>query len=110
MISLKRGVSIVGLQPQLVLAMMIAEQVYWKYDQTECVITSGCEGKHRVDSLHYDGLALDLRIRDFANSTVVDAVIEELQVRLNGKIGNQYGEYDITLSPHNIHIEYDVKN
>ena len=109
MISIKRGGSIVGLQPQMILAMMIAEAVYWKYDQTECVITSGCEGKHKVGSKHYDGLALDLRIRDFASGVVVNAVIEELQMRLNGRTGNQHGEYDITLSTHNIHIEFDPK-
>lgn len=107
MIALKPGVSITKLQPQMTIALMIAAQVYEKYDQVDCVITSGNEGEHIDGSKHYDGLALDLRKRDFSNSTVVEAVVEEIQIRLNGKKGNSHGEYDITISPFNIHMEYD---
>ena len=92
----------------MIIALMIADGIYDKYD-VECVITSGNDGKHMKGSKHPDGYAVDLRKRDFANDTVIEAVVEELQVRLNGKKGNRQGEYDVTISPHNIHIEFDPK-
>ena len=101
-------VSLVGLKPQMVLALVIVEKIYDRYG-VDLVITSGCEGKHKTGSLHPLGLAVDVRKRDFASTLVVEAVVEEMQVKLNGRAGNQYGEYDITISPFNIHMEFDPK-
>jgi len=61
---IKTGVRLTGLQPQMVLAAIIAEGVYKKYG-VECVITSGIEGNHSGTSRHYQGFALDIRTRDF---------------------------------------------
>ena len=40
----------------------IADQVYEAHGENELVVTSGTEGTHSPGSLHYVGLAVDLRL------------------------------------------------
>ena len=94
-------VSLAGLQPQMVLGLVIAEGVYKTYG-VELVITSGSEGKHGVASLHYVGLAVDIRRRDF--TTV--AVVEEVALKLRRNLGK---EFDVVVERTHIHIEYQPK-
>lgn len=61
--SIKPGVDLRGLQPQMALAYTIACAVYAKVGGYECVITSASDGVHGPNSLHYKGLALDLRTK-----------------------------------------------
>ena len=66
------------------------------------VVTSGAEGQlgdgiHRKDSLHYQGLAVDIRIRDY-----VWCLIEMLKKRLG--VG-----WDVVEEGDHIHIERDPK-
>ena len=66
------------------------------------VITSGAEGevgdrRHRPNSLHYEGLAIDIRVRDY-----VWCLIEMLKTRLG--VG-----WDIVEEGDHIHIERDPK-
>lgn len=45
MISLKAGVRVLGLRPELLLALMVAEPL-WTQQGAELVLTSGIEGTH----------------------------------------------------------------
>lgn len=93
---IKDGVSIRGLQPQMVLAAVIAEPILNKYDQ-ECVITSGTDGTHSKGSRHYVGLAIDVRTWTLSNK---QQCVKDLQDALSG-------EFDVVLESDHIHIEYD---
>ncbi len=100
MIRIKPGVSVRGLRPELVLALVVAKQVFAPR-QVECVITSGTDGKHSHGSLHYVGQALDFRTRELTLEQQ-DRVKQELQERLGA-------EYDVVLEATHIHIEFQPK-
>jgi hypothetical protein len=67
MIHYKPGVSIRGLKPEMLIGLDLAE---WAYGQAgaECIVTSATDGEHKADSLHYVGLAVDLRTHHVAPS------------------------------------------
>ncbi len=58
--TLKSTVSVVKLQPQALLAMIIANEVYRSIG-ADLVITAGDDSEHMPGSLHYLGLAFDCR-------------------------------------------------
>jgi len=98
---LKEGVKLAGIQPEIVLALQIAEQIYKDYG-VELVVTSLLDGKHSSpNSLHYVGKAADLRTRDIlANRR------EEIRKKLADALGN---EFDVILEADHYHIEMDLK-
>ena len=98
---LKAGVKLEGLSPQIVLALVIAGQVYKDIANKEWVITSVSDGKHSTKSLHYSGFAVDLRIN---NITVLEA--KAVLLSLQSKLGDNY---DVVLEIDHIHLEYDPK-
>lgn len=102
MISIKRGARLDGLRPEMVLAVVIAGQVY-ESNQAELVVTEGTGGKHMVGSLHASGRAVDIRTGNVAPITL-SSVVAELKRRL----GENYDVVLETTSPH-IHIEFDPK-
>lgn len=60
MLSLKQGVEINGLQPEILLGIIIVNSVFSLYGYST-VITSLMEGQHMEGSKHYKGLAVDIR-------------------------------------------------
>ncbi len=94
---IKHDVDLHPLQPQMVLAMIVAESVYAK-SQSEVMITSGKEGPHMVKSLHFTGMALDIRLPNMA--------VNQVAANLAAALGPQY---DVVLEGDHIHIEYDPK-
>ena len=84
-----------NLQPQLVLALMVADQVY-REEHVEAVVTSLNDAQHSKRSLHYSGSAVDLRISGLPNPS---RTAQQIQSRLNK-------HYDVVLEGNHIHIEY----
>lgn len=102
MIRLKEGVSLWRLTPQGALLAVVVDQVYAANGITACVITSGDDGKHKVNSKHYVGRALDFRTRDF---TVAKA--DKIRAEAQAALGR---DFDIVLEPDHIHAEFDPKD
>jgi len=102
--TIKAGASVAGLRTEILIAWYIANEVYEKYRNPRCVLTSGTDGKHKEGSLHYVGLAIDLRTNNFpdggCDSFLVDAVVEVLAERLGE-------EYDVVRESNHIHIEFN---
>lgn len=98
MIAIKPGVRVSTLKPEIVLAIMIARDL-WLEQAQALTITSGIEGQHKVGSLHYAGLAVDLRLPT-ANK---ERMVAQLAIRLGA-------EYDVVLESDHIHVEYDPKH
>ena len=96
----KSGVKISGVQPELLIGLMIADAIYARYN-TELVVTSLCDGKHMSNSKHYQGLAADLRINN-----VLPAKLMELLSILKNALGV---DFDVVLEKDHIHIEFDPK-
>ena len=97
---IKAGVRAAGLQPEILLAILEAREIY-RALEVDLVITSLRDGKHMKGSLHYKGLAVDLRTRDLCPINRATATR-----RLKGALGP---EYDVVLESDHIHIEFDPK-
>lgn len=96
-LSLKTGVKLRGLTPEMLLGIIVVEGAYadMEYDT---IITSACDGRHSRGSLHYVGLAVDFRTRHLKAG---DAS------KVAGKIKDRLGlEYDVVLERDHVHLEY----
>ena len=97
---IKPGVRLTGMQPQMVLAAVIAESVFVKYG-VECVLTSGVEGKHSGTCRHYLGFAIDTRSRDF-NPADIPKVLAALKEALTD-------EFYVAFETNHFHISFKPK-
>lgn len=99
------SIGLQALKPQIVLALIIVDQVMQQYGQ-QAMITSINDATHSQTSLHYDGGAVDLRSKWFANP---EAVLETCKQAL----GN-IPDIDIILEAagtdnEHFHMEYQPK-
>lgn len=99
--AIKAGADLRGLKPQMAVAYTIAAMVYLHKTGLPCVITSGTDGKHGPNSLHYRGLALDLRTRHLP----VDQV-HPVYLAIKQALGDQF---DVVLESDHLHLEFDPK-
>jgi len=100
MLLLKPGVRVAGLRPEILLAVIAAERVCAEMG-VDCVVTACVDGVHQAGSLHYCGLAVDLRSRDFRPGDADKAI-----TRIKQCLG---ADYDVVLENDHIHIEFDQK-
>lgn len=66
MLELKAGVRVFGLRPELLLALQVAEGLWGEHGPATLVVTAVMDGTHKRQSLHYSGLAVDLRLHAVA--------------------------------------------
>jgi hypothetical protein len=99
---LKTGVRPTGLRPELLLALIVAAEV-WKSLDEELVITSLNDSKHSATSLHYDGRAADLRTNYFT-----DEEKQHAAAKLRSALGSN-PDYDVVVESDHIHLEYQPK-
>lgn len=99
---IKPGVDLSGLSPQIGLAISLAIPLFQSHN-AQLVITSVRDGKHMPGSLHYVGLAVDLRIRELPPHEW-EPIVDQLRLALSK-------QYDVILEtdPPHIHIEYQPK-
>lgn len=101
MLRFKSGVSIRGVQPETLVGLRIAEQAYESIGK-DCTVTSCSDGKHKTGSLHYSGLAVDLRTK-ILSKTQVATVMSYLTSWLPAG-------FDVIFEGDHIHMEYDPKD
>jgi len=97
MLTIKPGVRVRGLSNEILLAIIIAKEVFAEFKE-DLTITSLTDGKHMSGSLHYTGDAVDLRLPKDLSIEV--ALLSELQAALETG-------YDVVWETNHIHIEYD---
>lgn len=97
MINIKTGVRLHGVRPEIVLAILIADQVYAVLNH-DLVVTSVIDGTHSRTSLHYVGAAVDLRLPGDAGTAARNRIAQRLG-----------GDYDVVLESNHIHIEWQPK-
>ncbi len=97
---IKPGVDVRGVQPEILLARIIAGEIFACYG-VACIITSGSEGEHKVGSLHPKDQAIDLRIKHM-DKRLWPVVAEALSKALGP-------QYDVILEAKklHIHVEFD---
>lgn len=101
MIQYKRGVIFENMHPYIYNAIPRIELIIKKYG-VPLVITSGKDGIHIKDSLHYYGRAVDIRTRqiDVSNRNIfADKVLRTLLDVHEG--------YDVLLKPTHLHVEFN---
>lgn len=101
---IKAGVKAAGVKPELLLGLSVAETIYRKLTGEYLVVTSLTDGKHKAASLHYKGLAADLRTHDLNT-----AQRQEFYLRLRDALGP---DFDVIFEDEgkpneHIHLEYD---
>ena len=92
------SVRITGVRSELLLAMIIANEVYTAHHK-EFVITSLLDGKHSETSLHYTGCAFDCRIYE---ESINESIVKDLKHKLNH-------HYDVVLEGNHIHVEFQPR-
>jgi hypothetical protein len=97
-VRLKTGVKLEGVRPEIVLALCVADSLF-RSKGYDLVVTSIADGKHSPNSLHYRGLAADLRSRD-----IPAARHHQMRESLEVALGD---EYDVVLEKDHFHIELD---
>jgi hypothetical protein len=98
--SIKPGVDLHGIRPEMVIAILVAASVYNSFD-VPLVITSVNDSTHSPGSKHYVGLGVDLR-----TSNVLQKDLPTLHKLLKEALGVQF---DTILEKDHIHIEFDPK-
>ena len=102
-VRIKAGVVMWGLRPIMHYAVNRAAAVCASMG-VDCVITSAREGTgHSDNSLHYLGLAVDIRTRDLPAE-----LREEFEFRVRNLLGKR--GFDVVLEKSHLHIEYDPKS
>lgn len=96
---LKAGVRLLGLRPELVVALIAANDV-WRAQGVELVVTSCIDGVHSRSSAHYTGRALDFRIHNLPDPAKAVAA-------LKAALGE---DFDVILESDHVHLEIDVKS
>ena len=100
MLSLKPGVDVFGIRPELVIAVMVAERIWSGYG-IGLTLTSARDGRHSETSLHYAGAAVDFRIHGMSSDALAEAVRA-----LKESLGR---DFDVILETDHVHVEYQPR-
>ncbi len=91
-------VRVFGIRPELLLALVVADELYHKKDET-LIIYHLMDGEHMKGSLHYVGSAGDLSVPQLSNPL---AMVTDLRAALGS-------DYDVVYETTHIHIEFQPK-
>lgn len=99
-VKLKEGVRIVGIKPEMAVAITVIDSIYRMHGQ-ELVITSAVEGKHSKISRHYLGYAIDTRTFYFDQDALPD-----VQRDIQNALGD---DFYIEHEGNHFHIQFNPK-
>lgn len=110
--TIKPGADVRFIRPEVAARLWTIEQIFKHHapEGYEFVITSGTEGRHSVNSLHYKGLAIDVR-RWWREPGLVET--HDLGVDTLSKIRRDLvqalgRDWDIVIERTHVHIELDM--
>lgn len=106
MISIKPGAKIEGIKAEILLGLQVVNSVFERYG-IGLVITEGTGGRHMQGSLHYQGLAIDIRSKNIPDTATRTSILIECIEHL-GKDFDMILECADTDNEH-LHIEFDPK-
>lgn len=100
---LKQGVRVLGIRPEMMIALIVADTI-WARQGVELVVTSAIDSTHTRSSEHYTGCAVDLRTRDLPDKA---KAVRDLKDALGD-------DYDVILEAEGLpnehcHVEFDPK-
>ena len=105
-VKFKDGVKLDGLKPEAERILNTAGEI-WKdhFPDVDCVCTSALDGRHMKGSLHYQGLAVDLRTHTLPGGYKGEGA-KKATALLRAYLG---ADYDVVLEATHIHVEFDPK-
>jgi hypothetical protein len=106
---LKDKVSCVGIRPELTIGLMIASSVWDEFQiPGGLVVTSLTDGRgiHQDGSLHFVGLAADLRTNPYLEGGVPAPLLTRLVDRLRDELGE---EWDLIQERTHLHMEFQIQ-
>lgn len=95
----------VRLQPEILLAVIIIQEVYRENNVKDMMVTSICDGEHMAGSFHYKGLAVDIRTK---GTGISRRLFEGVRKALPANLYDVILEDKDGLNEH-LHVEYDPK-
>ncbi len=98
---------VLNIQPEIAKILPLIDKVHEELDTHEAVITSANDSTHMNGSLHYKGLAIDIRTRDIHPELVTD-LVKAIKLRTNGSVLLNT-PYQVITEVDHIHIEFDPK-
>lgn len=115
MLVIRTGTHLDSLKPQMVLAMVIADQVMTLKGIKETMIISCCESGYSSSLSHRLGFSFDIRLPSSTRIGIEDdihpgpgtdtEVVELLDRALNGGVAN-HGDFQVVKGVKSIHVEY----
>ena len=108
MIRLKGKNVVSDVQPALMMGLTVVEGVFRNFGVQEVVITSLNDGAHEFNSLHYQGLAADIRLvtHPYYNGYYTHALNQAILVESTRRLSKHF---DLLLESDHFHLEYDPK-
>ena len=104
---IKPGANIQGLNLKMRPVLMAADAI-WRNHGQELVVTAGLDGEHSAGSLHYYGMAVDLRTRYFRPPNREEGYIPDEVEDIANEMRHVLGAaYDVIVHASHIHVEYD---
>lgn len=106
MFSIKPGASIRGIRSEILLGLMVVHSVFEEHG-IDMTLTEGEGGTHGNGSLHYVGLAVDIR-----NFNISPNQIDIMKKKIFKGLGNDethVSEFDFVLESDHFHLEYQPK-
>lgn len=101
MVRYKAGVDGSRLLPVMYLAISRLDRIFQKYEHN-FIITSTYDGYHNKRSLHWHGLAIDIR-----NNHISPAISEALYVELEAELKMLDNRFQMIVEKDHIHVEFD---
>lgn len=102
MISIKDGVTLLGLQPQMIVALLAVYAIFQKRG-VDLVITAGNDGAHSETSEHYGGRALDFRTNNLPHPRADGPDIAGELVTALGR------DFQVLFEGDHLHVAYKPK-
>ena len=105
-VKFKDGVKLDGIEPEA-LHILVTAGFIWRetFHGVDCVCTSALDSRHMTGSLHYKGLAVDLRTYTLPGGYVGEGAQKATKL-LKDRLGS---DYDVVLESDHLHVEYDPK-
>lgn len=98
-VSTKDGVSLKGLKPEILNILPVLDRIHAKVVLSRETVITDAISSRPYKSLHPQGYAIDIRIRDLTDEEVLNLYVEIVMA-----IGQCY---DVVQEDDHIHIEYD---